>query len=349
MSISARRGDFMINIGFFNATFSKIFRVHMRQYPVLIFLFGASLTFQSCASNALRKEREQKFDIFKSKRAEKAYIKSYNKTLQDWPVPYEEVYVKTSLGKSHVVISGPKDAPPLVLLHGLNASSTMWYPNIKDFSKQYRTYAIDFILEPGKSEPEKGNFKKEEILNWYLELFDHFNFKKVSIVGASRGGWLAMALTLSSQNKIDRIVLLSPAQTLTSIKLKKKVFTNITFTFFPDRDRLRSVLETLSTNVDQLHQSYINQFYIASKHAKVNKSLFQMMPFSDDELKSLKIPVMILIGDHDIINNEKGLERAHIMPHVETGVIKNTGHFLSFDSPELIDKKVMKFLANTNQ
>ena len=54
---------------------------------------------------------------------------------------------------THVVVSGPKDAPPLVLLHGYWATSTMWSPNIADFSKDYRVYAIDVMGQPSKSIP----------------------------------------------------------------------------------------------------------------------------------------------------------------------------------------------------
>ena len=44
---------------------------------------------------------------------------------------------------THVVVSGPRDAPPLVILHGYWATLTMWTLNIADFSTDYRVYAID--------------------------------------------------------------------------------------------------------------------------------------------------------------------------------------------------------------
>jgi pimeloyl-ACP methyl ester carboxylesterase len=314
---------------------------------ILLLAFGS---LESCVSTSAKNGKTKRFHVFKSRKAEAEYFKSYDNTLRYWPIPFEEVNVKTTFGIAHVIISGPKTAPTLILLHGLNASSTMWYPNVEAFSKQFRTYAIDFILEPSKSKPLKGNMSKDEIVQWYQEIFDHFKLKNISIVGASKGGWLALQLALRSKSNIDKIVLLSPAQALKAIKVKRKVFDNITFALFPKRVRLRNVLETLSTNVDHLNQAYINQFYIASKHARINKSLFQMTPFSDDEFKSLKIPVLILIGDHDIINDEKGLERAkQTIPNVVADIIPGTGHFLSFDKPTIINKRVVEFLLKNNQ
>ncbi len=41
----------------------------------------------------------------------------YNAKLAEWPVPYESVFLDTSYGKVHVIVSGPTDAPPLLLIH----------------------------------------------------------------------------------------------------------------------------------------------------------------------------------------------------------------------------------------
>ena len=61
--------------------------------------------------------------------------------------------IPTRFGTTHVAASGAKDAEPLVLLHGYMATLTMWAPNIADFSKHYRIYALDVMGQPGKSTP----------------------------------------------------------------------------------------------------------------------------------------------------------------------------------------------------
>jgi pimeloyl-ACP methyl ester carboxylesterase len=316
----------------------------------LLILFFFLLIFPACVNNKWKSHngepKAKNFTIFKTKRGERIYLKAYDSALSLWTEPKEEVIVKTSFGKAHVIISGPTDAPPLVLLHGMNASSTMWYPNISSFSKKYRVYAIDFILEVGKS-VSSGEIKdKDEVVKWYNEIFDHFKFKKISIVGASRGGWLTVNLALYSKARIEKIVLLSPAMTFTSIKPKKKVLSNLIYNVHPRRKRLRKVLQTLSANVDNIKQLFINQYYIGTRTSKRNKGMMQMRTFSDDELKSLHIPVLLLIGDHDIINNEKSIEKAKsLVPHLKAYVIKNAGHFLSLDQPEIVDKMVMDFLS----
>jgi pimeloyl-ACP methyl ester carboxylesterase len=311
----------------------------------LFFRASAGTRQTSIDHNARPTPKEQ--SAFKSKRGKRAYLRAYNNTLSTlWGVPFEEVDISTAYGTAHVIMSGPKTAPSLVLLHGLNASSTMWYPNAKVYSENYRVYCIDFILEPGKSTSNGKINNTDDLVNWYDEVFDQLKLEKFSIVGASRGGWIAVQLAIHSRKKITKIALLSPAQAFTWIKPKTKVLQNIFFEFFPKRTRLRNVLQTLTFNVDKLKQAYIDQYFIAVTKSKKNKSIFQIRPFSDDELKSLHIPVLLLIGDQDIINNEAAQERAKSLIHgIKTDVIQNAGHFLSFDEPEIVNKKVLKFLG----
>ena len=75
--------------------------------------------------------------------------------------------------------------------------------------------------------------------------------------------------------------------------------------------------------------------------------MLAMIPFSKKELQSLKMPVLVLIGDHDIVNGEKSLVKARkYLPNVQTEVIQDAGHFLSIDQFEMVNQKVMIFLED---
>lgn len=273
------------------------------------------------------------------------YSQAYNRSLSLFATAFEEKNIKTSFGTAHVLTAGTGDKEPLVLLHGMNASSTMWYPNIKALSEKYKVYAIDFLLEPGKSQCDGEVNNTDQIVNWYYEIFDQLGLKRFSIVGASRGGWIAMNLALHDRSRINKIVLLSPAQAFIWIKPGMKIISNLTYTLSPKRRRLRTILETMSYNVDNINQIYINQYYIATKEANTNKCILQMTPFSDQQLAALNMPVLLLIGDNDIINNGKSLERAlKFMKNVHPEVIKNAGHFLSIDQSAAVNKKILDFL-----
>ena len=275
------------------------------------------------------------------------YLKSYNETLKLWQTPFEEVDVLTSYGTAHVIISGPENGQPLVLFHGTDASSTMWYPNISEVSKIYRVYAIDFPLEAGKSVANRVKFNNKESVKFYSQVFDHFKMKKINLLGISRGGWMAAYLAIQPQLDINKLVLLSPAQTFGGIKNFGKVLSGLNLKAFPSQKSLNKFFNAFSYKPTEVDSTFKQQLYLAYKLGNSKPRMLAMIPFSKKELQSLKIPVLVLIGDHDIVNGEKSLVKARkYLPNVQTDVIQDAGHFLSIDQSEMVNQKVMIFLED---
>lgn len=297
--------------------------------------------------SACATSKKAKFDdyVFKTKSEKQSYIKSYNKSLKILNVPYIEEDIKTSYGIAYVIIAGPKNGKDLVLLHGMDASSTMWYPNIKALATNHRVFAIDNLMEPSKSTLTSKPLSVEEMVLLYNEIFNHYKLKKIDIIGASRGGWLATLLTIQKNSKIDKLVLLSPAQTFKNVDQKRKASAALLLKLFPNEKKLKKTLDAFAYYPDKISPVYKNQFYLANKYSKSNASLLQMLPFSDDELKSIKNPVLVLIGDHDVINSEDSLLRAdEFLSNGKTETIKNAGHFLSMDQSKEVNEVILDFL-----
>lgn len=295
----------------------------------------------SCAS------KKTKFDdyVFKTKSEEVSYQTAYDKALKLWNIPYTEEDVKTSFGTAHVVMAGPKNGKDMVLLHGMDASSTMWYPNIKVLAKNHRIYAIDFIMEPNKSNLTAKPLSLDDIVVFYNEVFNHYKLKNFDVIGASRGGWIATLLAVQKPNSIDKIVLLSPAQTFKFIDKPRKTTSALMLKLFPSEKKFSKTLNTFSTHPENISRIYKRQFYLANKYAKSNSSMLKMMPFSDKELESINNPVLVLIGDKDVINSEESLERANkYLSNCKTKTVKDAGHFLTIDQPKIVNDAVIDFL-----
>lgn len=70
-----------------------------------------------------------------------------------------------------------------------------------------------------------------------------------------------------------------------------------------------------------------------------------MTPFSDKELESIRNPVLVLIGDQDVINSEESLERAQkYLANSKTKIIKDAGHFLTIDQSKITNDAMINFL-----
>lgn len=310
--------------------------------PKLFLKFSLLFLLVGCASS-----KKIKFDdyIFQTKTDKDSYISAYNKALQLWDVPYTEDTIQTTFGIAHVIVAGPKNGKDLVLLHGMDASSTMWYPNSKVLAKTHRIYAIDFLMEPGKSTLTAKPLSTAEIVDWYQQIFNHYKLKNFDIVAASRGGWTATLFATQKENSIDRIVLLSPAQTFKSIDKMRKMTPALLLKLFPNEKRFTKTLKTFATHPENINPAYKRQFYLANQFAKSNSNMLKMQPFSDDELKSIQNPVLILIGDHDVVNSDESLKRAQkYLVNCKTLIIKDAGHFLSTDQPKIVNEAITDLL-----
>ena len=152
---------------------------------------------------------------FKTPEGKAAYLAAYDTAMKLWPVPYEEIEIPTRFGMTHVLASGPKDAPSLVLLHGMSMTSMMWSPNIADFSKEYRVYAIDVMGQPGKSipDPDEPIRDAEDYVTWLRSTLDGLNLDRISLVGMSYGGWLVLNFAMTAPERVRKVCccLLRPA------------------------------------------------------------------------------------------------------------------------------------------
>ena len=313
--------------------------LHMRYYFLLL-----SILFLSSGCSSFKSGNDY---IFHSASGKAQYLSSYDQALKLWNIPLEETDVKTKYGTAHVVMSGPTTGESVILFHGMDASSTMWFPNVKEISKDYRVYAIDFPLETGKSLANTNKLSNLQIALFYNEVFDYFKMKDINLLGASRGGWMATYLALQPESNIKKIILLSPAQTFGGIQKPGQVLTAVMLKLFPSQKKLASFFNSFSLYPDKIDNLYKQQFYLANVYGSSKPRFLNMMRFSDKELQSLKIPVLVLVGDHDIVNNEKALIKAHqLIPNVETAYIKNAGHFLSIDQADTVNTKIVRFLKN---
>ncbi|MDU0356274.1 alpha/beta hydrolase [Paraglaciecola aquimarina] len=156
---------------------------------------------------------------------------------------------------------------------------------------------------------------------------------------------MATNLALSQPDKIEQLVLLSPAQTFTWLDFNMDIIENILFALDPQRDALSDILKTLSSNVQGIDQTYIDHFYRTVKTASISPLLMDMTPFTDEQLASLTMPILFLAGDQDLFNNQQSVDRAKsLLPCVQAEIVSDSGHFITVDQADLVNNKVIEFL-----
>ena len=70
--------------------------------------------------------------------------------------------------------------------------------------------------------------------------------------------------------------------------------------------------------------------------------------FTDEELRSVSVPTLLLIGDREVIYDPRvAIGRAtRLIPWIEAEIIPNASHFLTFDQSESVDARVLGFLKH---
>jgi len=58
----------------------------------------------------------ESYPRFKTEAGLQRYLAACQTALADWPVACEALDIEAALGVTHVIASGPPDAPPLILL-----------------------------------------------------------------------------------------------------------------------------------------------------------------------------------------------------------------------------------------
>ncbi len=290
---------------------------------------------------------------FKTPKGEVEFMAAYEAMLKYWPVPYELIDIPGYYGCTHLVVSGPKDAPALVLLHGGRASLTMWSANVGDLSREYRVYALDIMGQPGKSIPYKTFRTRDDLIPWFDGVLDAIKIAKTSLVGQSYGGWFTLYYALHQPERVNKIVLISPAACFLPLNFQHFMRGALMF-FIPSRFAMRSfkLWETYPENITSPQNlAYFNakteQLYLGFKHFRCQG---EAMPdiFSDDELKSLQTPTLLLIGQQEVIYDPAvSIERARrLIPQIEDGLIPGASHDLSSFKAGVVDIRILKFLED---
>jgi pimeloyl-ACP methyl ester carboxylesterase len=285
--------------------------------------------------------------IYRNKNgAKEAFIQAYDRTLQEWDVPVESKYINTSFGKIHVLISGPEGAESLILFHGFGFSSTMWIENVKSLSELYRIYAVDFIGDINKSEAIWQIKNKEECASWFREILSGLSIQKAHVAGLSYGGFIALVLAIYAPQFINKMVVMSPAASFQP--QNKKFFIKCLLAgIFPTTKRLNDLMNYMIGRGNQVNETLRNQFIAGMQNALPKNKLFPSF-MQDDELKAIQCPILLLIGDQDIqYDPRKAIARAnHLVPHIQTKLVADTGHGLAMERPETINSLMISFFGN---
>jgi pimeloyl-ACP methyl ester carboxylesterase len=190
-----------------------------------------------------------------------------------------------------------------VLLHGYMATSVMWAPNIAEFSRDHRVYALDVMGQPSKSVPEEPIRDVADYVEWLTATLDGLGLHRVSLLGMSFGGWVALTYAVAAPARVQKLVLLSPGGLLPMVK--QFSLRGMLMTFIPTRFTVNSFMRWAGFSDragEHDARPVLDLMYLGVKHFRMPQETLRLAanaanPLSDDELTSMHMPVLLLMGD----------------------------------------------------
>lgn len=279
---------------------------------------------------------------FRTPSAEARYLAAYDRVLSTWPVPYRSVEIATPFGHTHVLVSGPPDGPPMVLLHGNFASATMWQPNIADLSGRHRVYALDTLGNLGRSRAVSPPRTRADYAEWLTAVFAQLDLSNAALVGQSYGAFLAFNLAIQAPQLATCLIMLSPDLPLAPVTLNGLLL-SAAMMLVPNRWTIGRFLQRTSVKGYPENDPYYEQRIIGNANAR---SLRHLRPrFTEVELRSLKTRTLALWGDQEILcNPNRAMARARALwCDLEADILRDCGHALNRDDPRGVNSRILEF------
>jgi pimeloyl-ACP methyl ester carboxylesterase len=129
------------------------------------------------------------------------------------PEPQQIVDVDTTPELQFRTIHGYRRAfriagsgPALLLIHGIGDNSTAWEPVHAQLARRFTVIAPD-LLGHGQSDKPRADYSVAAYANGMRDLLSVLDIEKVTVVGHSLGGGVAMQFAYQFPQLVDRLIL----------------------------------------------------------------------------------------------------------------------------------------------
>ncbi|NNE96309.1 MAG: alpha/beta hydrolase [Acidimicrobiales bacterium] len=283
---------------------------------------------------------------FADEQGRRSYLDCYDAAMSLWPVPYHSQQIPTRFGSTHAVVSGPDDGPPLVLLPAaIGVGAVQWYPNVARLADRHRVIALDFIGAPGKGTQTQPILDRHDCATWLVDVLDALGIDRGDVVGSSQGGWFALNLAVLVPDRAGRLALLAPAASLAPFRRLVSLMLRVG-PYLPAFTAKYSVQASFGRRF-RPDGRFTDLATSALKHFQYQQHAVMPSVFTDTELAGVEIPVLVVIGDKELIYNPReALERARCtLPSAQTELMPGAGHLLNIERADNIDRLVLDFLG----
>ena len=261
----------------------------------------------------------------------------------------------------HYLEWGPSGAPPVLCLHGGGQTAYMYEELGAALRARYHVLAPD-LPDHGDSDPA-SDFGRHALAATIPPLCAHFGLHKVTIVGASLGGIVAITHAAAHPDQVAAIALIDVGHKLEEEGVRKIVgfmskhesFASLQeaaaeiAAYLPHRKEVRP--ESLTRNLRQradgrwVWKHGFNR-RLRTEGMEPGKNWNHVIDGLDADASNLRCPVLVLRGSaSDVLSHEGAEEVTALIPNARLAIVDKAGHLAAGDNPASTVNLIAAFLA----
>jgi pimeloyl-ACP methyl ester carboxylesterase len=210
--------------------------------------------------------------------------------------------------------------------------------------------------QPGKSIPDQPIGNRDEMAEWVSDTLDHLGLRQTHLAGYSYGGFAALNYAMHAPNRVEKLILLSPAGGLVPLRMQ-----------FYLRGAVNRLVATLpgvgwlsmnslfhwmfyepnlqKAEMRQIAERILNQMFLGNKYFQMG-TIVLPTTFNDEELRTVRSPTLLLIGEKEALYDAgPALTRARqLIPHIRAELMPQAGHDLPVSQAQTVNQEILQFL-----
>lgn len=234
---------------------------------------------------------------------------------------------------------------PLVLLHGNGESLEYFKSQIRYFSRSYRVIAVD-TRGHGGSERGSAPFTLKQFAKDLKALLDTMGIRKISLLGFSDGGNIALIFALKYPDSVERLIL--NGANLNPFGMKASALIPIAFEY-------AAAVVKASGGSDALrHMTGGEDRKISAqkREAVRKKELFGLMirePWiRPKHLREISCPTLVIAGTKDMIRTSHTRLIAERIRSARLVLLRGD-HFIAAERSRAFNRAVERFLRESEE
>ena len=253
----------------------------------------------------------------------------YDRQLEELGAEYDDLYVDTRFGTTHVVRLGNPDGRPLLLFHGGNSTAPYYLSGFKALFGHFQLYAADTVGHPGKSAQTVVSHRSMDYGFWASDVISGLGFQKVGCVGGSYGGGILAKLMCVAPGKIEKAVLIVPsgfANAPAFAVMIKMGLPMLAYVISKHEKWLKKAILPMAVNAENIDAATCEMVESSFRNAAIKAGMPSNVKYGD--LCNFHAPALLIAAEFDcLFPGQRVIEKARKMiPGIRTHLLENQGH-----------------------